>query len=99
MARTSSTPRWQRVPTIPASPTDHHAYPDRAAHQQAPPTGATPIYEQLIREWAAAERTLPGGPDLEWARTTRFPPPPDPLTGPPPPLLNGGWHHPSTHPA
>ncbi|MEU5160549.1 hypothetical protein AB0G74_13195 [Streptomyces sp. NPDC020875] len=86
MARTSSTPRWQRVPTIPAP----HAYPEQPAHPAAPTTGATPIYEELLREWSAANRTLPGGPDLEWARTTRFPPPhPDPL--------RSSWLRPTSH--
>ncbi|MFF3552895.1 hypothetical protein [Streptomyces tsukubensis] len=91
MARTSSTPRWQRVPTIPAPHPGTHTHPDRTAQ----PTGPTPIYEELLREWAEANRTLPGGPDLEWARTTRFPPPHDPLTGPPPPPLRGNWFHPA----
>ncbi|MFJ8229559.1 hypothetical protein ACIQ9E_06290 [Streptomyces sp. NPDC094448] len=89
MARTSSTPRWQRVPTIPAP------HPGTHAHPAAPPAGTTPIYEELLREWSEANRTLPGGPDLEWARTTRFPPPHDPLTGPPPPPLRGTWFHPA----
>ncbi|MCM2389200.1 hypothetical protein [Streptomyces albipurpureus] len=39
----------------------------------ASPTGEIPIFEQLSQEWAAAGRTLPGVPDLEWARLSQFP--------------------------
>ncbi|MDH2393527.1 hypothetical protein QCN29_33140 [Streptomyces sp. HNM0663] len=33
----------------------------------------SPIYEQLAREWAAAGRMLPGRPDAEWTRLSRYP--------------------------
>ncbi|MEV6395123.1 hypothetical protein AB0M39_10165 [Streptomyces sp. NPDC051907] len=39
----------------------------------SPPSGSSPIYEQLTREWAAAGRTLPGRPDMEWSRLARYP--------------------------
>ncbi|MGW4029949.1 hypothetical protein ACWEFL_11600 [Streptomyces sp. NPDC004838] len=66
-----------------------------------PPAGGVPIYEQLVREWSTAGRTLPGATDLEWSRLVRFPPPqagpPDHLTG----SLHShrGWLHINRHPA
>jgi hypothetical protein len=93
MARTTATPRWQRVPAYPAPHPFPGAPPEHAPPQAAPP-GETPVYEELVREWTAAGRTLPGAGDLEWARLLRFPSPsvlPDPLAAPPPPRR--GWLH------
>jgi hypothetical protein len=104
MARTSSTARWQRVQTFSAPGTDpgDRPEPPPPAGQRpeaAAGAGATPIHDALVREWAAAGRTLPGS-DREWARLVRFPPPvpglPDPLLGPPPPRR--GWLHADRHP-
>ncbi|MEU0985385.1 MULTISPECIES: hypothetical protein [unclassified Streptomyces] len=57
-----------------------------------PPPEEIPIYEQLSQEWTAAGRTLPGVPDLEWARLIQFPVhqplPPDRGAAPAPHL---GW--------
>ncbi|HET6354958.1 hypothetical protein [Streptomyces sp.] len=82
MARTNTSARWQRVQTL------------SAPSPASPPAGTSPIYEQLAREWAAAGRTLPGRPDLEWTRLSRYPPPgseADILPDPPPPRR--GWLH------
>ncbi|MEU5979842.1 hypothetical protein [Streptomyces sp. NPDC047315] len=79
MARTPANPRWQRVQTLPKA---------------APPSGATPIYEQLVREWGAAGRALPGGggQEVERARAPRFPQQPESRAPAPP---RRGWLHPT----
>ncbi|MFF3453305.1 hypothetical protein ACFYXH_03060 [Streptomyces sp. NPDC002730] len=88
MARTTAPARWQRVQTL------------SAPNPTSPPAGASPIYEELEQEWAAAGRTLPGRPDIEWTRLAHYPPPPegeaDARPGPPPPRR--GWLH-DPHPA
>ncbi|MGW1138637.1 hypothetical protein [Streptomyces zhihengii] len=87
MATTTAPARWQRVQTSPEPAPAPAPAPAR-------PPGASPIYDQLAREWAAAGRTLPGRPDSEWRRLTLFPAPADdPLgvTVPGPPRR--GWLH------
>lgn len=93
MARTTAPARWQRVQTL--------STPDPGPRPAGPPTGGNPIYDQLSKEWAAAGRTLPGRPDLEWNHLSHFPTPaanpPDPFNGPPP--SRRGWLHDDRHPA
>lgn len=88
MARTTASARWQRVQTV------------TAPNPVSAPAGTSPIYEQLVREWAAAGRMLPGRPDMEWSRLARYPaqslPPQGGRLGPPPPRR--GWLH-DRHPA
>ncbi|MFF0446832.1 hypothetical protein ACFYT4_10525 [Streptomyces sp. NPDC004609] len=101
MARTTAPARWQRVQTFSAPHATTSTYPDRASRPGGVPPDESPIYEELVRQWAAAGRTLPGANDLEWARLVRFPPPqaapPDPFTGSPSPYR--GRLHLSRHPA
>lgn len=87
MARTTASARWQRVQTAPVP------------NPVSSPNG-TPIYEQLVREWAAADRTLPGLPDMEWSRLAHYPAQPgsDPDGRPGPPPQRRGWLH-DRHPA
>ncbi|WP_405806414.1 hypothetical protein OG729_14555 [Streptomyces sp. NBC_00210] len=83
MARTNAPAPWQRVQTL------------SAPNPTSPPAGASPIYEELEREWAAAGRTLPGRPDFEWTRLAHYVPQPggtaDARPGTPPPRR--GWLH------
>ncbi|MEV4332939.1 hypothetical protein AB0K02_20740 [Streptomyces sp. NPDC049597] len=61
----------------------------------APRSDDNPIYEQLAREWAAGGRTLPGRPDGDWTRLTRFPAPSadEQQARPAPPPPRRGWLH------
>jgi hypothetical protein len=83
MARTSAHARWQRVHTV------------TAPNPVSTPAGTSPIYEQLVREWTAAGRTLPGMPDMEWNRLAHYPAQsggiPEGRPSPPPPRR--GWLH------
>ncbi|MFI6287038.1 hypothetical protein ACIBCM_20200 [Streptomyces sp. NPDC051018] len=63
------------------------------------PSDESPIYAELVRQWASAGRTLPGATDLEWTRLVRFPPPqaaPPDAFGPQPPYR--GRLHLNRHP-
>ncbi|WP_405998829.1 hypothetical protein [Streptomyces sp. NBC_00829] len=88
MASTTAPARWQRVQSV------------SGPNPTSTPAGSSPLYEQLLREWAAAGRTLPGRPDVEWARLSHYPPQPagesELRPGPPPPRR--GWLH-DRHPA
>ncbi|MDQ0844756.1 hypothetical protein [Streptomyces sp. V1I6] len=88
MARITAPTRWQRVQTS-TDPT-------------AAPTGSSPIYDQLAREWTAAGRTMPGRPDGEWTRLSLFPPPPpvaeEATARPASPQPRRGWLY-DRHPA
>lgn len=79
----------------PSTPPHPHPEP----RPTAAASGEIPIFEQLSQEWAAAGRTLPGVPDLEWTRLSQFPvyqrASSDPRPGPTP---LGGWFQ-DRHPA
>ncbi|MEU5398631.1 hypothetical protein ABZ348_04950 [Streptomyces sp. NPDC005963] len=86
MARTTGPARWQRVQTLQPPRAHSQPRPQPDPRPLGPPHEEIPIYEQLAQEWAAAGRTLPGVPDLEWVRLIQFPvrPPVPPGHGPAP---------------
>lgn len=65
-----------------------HRLPSPAPEESLRQSSDTPVYQDLVRQWGRAGRTLPGRRDPEWARlvaTTvgpgRFSATPDPRGG------------------